>query len=161
MSNHSVLRGIAASAAALAVMAAPAATAQTPAPIKLERIRVQLIYETSGTLSPDIAPPADFSLWNIVIGEGSAAEPASDFLVGVELRTADDQANATTPLKVVVRDEDGKVLATRTFDAVFLDEHRAVRSLLVPNATCAGPVVIEASFGAQKLRTTMDFACGE
>lgn len=161
MSNQSVLRGIAASAAAVAVMAAPAATAQAPAPIKLERIRVQLIYETTGTLSEDIAPPADFSLWNTIIGEGSAAEPASDVLVGVELRTTDDQANATTPLKVVVRDEEGKVLAARTFEAVFLDEHRAVRSLLVPNATCAGPVVIEASFGTQKLRTTMDFACGE
>jgi hypothetical protein len=161
MSNHSVLRGIAASAAALAVFAGSAAPAQAPAPIKLERIRVQLIYETTGTLSPDIAPPADFTLWNTIIGEGSAAEPASDVLVGVELRTADDQANATIPLKIVVRDEDGKVLATRTFEAVFLDQHRAVRSLLVPNATCAGPVMIEASFGTQKLRTPMDFACGE
>ena len=161
MSNHKILSGLVASAAALAVLAGSAATAQAPAPIKLERIRVQLIYETTGTLSPDIAPPADFSLWNTIIGEGSAAEPASDVLVGVELSTTDDQANATTPLKVVVRDEDGKVLAARTFDTVFLDQHRAVRSLLVPNATCAGPVVIEASFGTQKLRTPMDFACGE
>lgn len=161
MSNHSVLRGLLAGAASLAVLAASTATARAPAPIKLERIRVQLIYETTGTLSPDITPPADFSLWNTIIGEGSAAEPASDILVGVELSTTDDQANATLPLTLVVRGEGGKVLATRTFDGVFLDQHRAVRSLLVPNATCAGPVVIEASFGTQKLRTPMDFACGE
>ena len=160
MSCSSVLRGLTASAAALALLAGSAA-AQAPAPIKLERIRVQLIYETTGTLSPDITPPADFSLWNTIIGEGSAAEPASDILVGVELSTTDDQANATLPLKVVVRGEGGKVLATRTFDSVFLDDHRAVRSLLVPDATCAGPVVIEASFGTQRLRTPIDFACGE
>ena len=161
MSNHTVLRGLIATAAVLAVLVGSAATAQAPAPIKLERIRVQLIYETTGTLSPDITPPADFSLWNTIIGEGSAAEPASDILVGVELSTTDEQANATVPLKVVVRGEGGKVLATRTFDGVFMDKGRVVRSLLVPNATCAGPVVIEASFGAQKLRTPMDFACGE
>ena len=161
MSKHSVLRGLFAAAAALAGLAGTAATAQAPAPIKLERIRVQLVYETTGSLSQDITPPADFSLWNTVIGEGSALEPASDILVGVELSTTDEQANATTPLKVVVRGEGGKVLATRTFDAVFLDNQRAVRSLLVPDATCAGPVVIEASFGSQKLRTPIDFACGE
>lgn len=161
MSMRKVMRGAALGAAVLAVLGPPAAIAETQAPIKLERIRVQLIYETSGTLSPDIAPPAEFVLWNTVIAEGSAVEPASDVLVSVELSTTDEQANVTTPLKVVVRGEGGGILATRTFNGVFMTQGRVVRSLLVPEVTCDGPVVIEATLGAQKLRTSINFACGE
>ena len=46
-----------------AALGAAGAAAAEPAPeLKLERIRVQLLYTTSGTLSEDIAPSADFTL---------------------------------------------------------------------------------------------------
>lgn len=141
---------------------ASAASAADPAPVlKLETIRVQLLYTTTGTLSEDIAPPADFSLFNTVIGEGSAAEPANDFLVSVVVSSPEAQANATLPVVITVRGENGKVLGKRTFDSVFVDNHRVVASLLVTDATCAGPVYIEAVMGAQKLRAHLEFSCGE
>jgi len=133
-----------------------------PAPVlHLESIRVQLLYTSSGTLSEDVAPPADFSLFNTVIGEGSAAEPANDFLVGVLVTSPSDQANGTVPLVVTVKDAQGKVLARRTFSSIFVDDHRSVSSVFVPDATCAGAVTVEAVMGAQKLKTRLDFVCGE
>lgn len=136
---------------------------QTGAPpeIRLEAIEARLIYQTSGALSENVAPPSDFALWNTVIGEGSAAEPATDFLVQVRLATTTEQANATDSLIVTVRDAQGKVMASRRFEHVFLDEHRAIVSLQVTDATCAGPVTIEARFGRQTRTARIDFACGE
>ena len=152
----------AASVCAAAMFALATGGWAEPAPVlHLDSIRVQLLYTSSGTLSQDVAPPADFSLFNTVIGEGSAAEPANDFLVGVLVTSPSDQANGTVPLVVTVKDAHGKVLARRTFNSLFVDGHRSVSSVFVPDSTCAGAVTIEAVMGAQKLKTSLDFACGE
>lgn len=153
---------VAAILAGTAMVGAPQARQPEQAPeIRLKAIEARLIYQTSGGLSENVAPPSDFALWNTVIGEGSAAEPATDFLVQVRLETGPEQANATEPLVVTVRGAQGKILASRRFQHVFLDDHRAIVSLQVPDATCAGPVTIEARFGRQTQTARIDFACGE
>jgi hypothetical protein len=127
--------------------------------VRIEHIAVRLVYERTGAFSADIAPPAEFSLWNTVIGGGEAAEPASDILVQVSLR-APEETNANRPLVVTVRGPQG-VIATRTFAGVFLGGGRAVRSLIVHDVTCRGRVTIEARYGTRRQATTIPFNCGE
>ena len=147
-------------AAALLTLAAPAAAQPAPQ-LKLESITARLLYTSSGALSDNIAPPAEFTLFNTVIGEGDAAEPANDVLVSAIVTSRDAQANGTEPLTLVVRDEGGKVLARRVFDSIFVDGARSVSSVLVQDVACVGPVTIEATMGRQRLTTSLDFACGE
>ena len=45
--------------------------------------------------------------------------------------------------------------------AYVIDGQRSVSSLLVPDVACQGEVTIEAALGAQKLKTELNFACGE
>lgn len=144
------------------LLAAATADARTVTePVRLERIRVQLLLETTGELSPNVAPPSRATLWNTGIGEGDAGQPASDALVWVTLRSASPQALPARPLVVTVRGRGGRVLARRSFDGVFISGGHASRALLVPEISCAGPVTIEAVYGAQRLTSTVDFACGE
>ena len=130
-------------------------------PIRLDQIRVQLLLERTGELSPNVAPPATTTLWNTVIGEGDAGQPATDALVWVSLRSATAEANAPRPLSVTVRGRGGRILARRVFEAVLITGGRAARAVLVPEAGCAGPVAIEAAYGAQRLTSRVNFACGE
>ena len=136
-------------------------TAQPAPQIRLDSLRVQLLYETSGTLSPNIAPPATFTLFNSTIGEGDAREPASDVLISVVVTSSAAQANLTRPVALTVRGRGGRVLARRSFDGVFVTSRRAVRSLLAQDITCAGPVTIEATYGTQRKTATLNFLCGE
>jgi hypothetical protein len=146
--------------AAAALLGAGPTMAAEPA-IHLDHIEARLLYETSGQLSENVAPPSEFALWNSVIGEGSAREPASDVLVSVVLVSDAEQATGEGVLTILVRDAKGKVLATRRFDGLFINAHRAVRSVLVPDASCAGPVTIEATWAGRTKKTDIDFACGE
>src|SRR5580693_1668884 len=123
---------------------APAWSA-TPPPVAIEHIGAQLLYSGSGTLSRDIAPPAKFSGWNTVIGEGDAKGPATDVLISVTLKTAGEQMNLDSPVSVSARSGAGKVLAQRTFGHVLVDRGKAVLFLLLPDATCAGKVTITAA----------------
>jgi hypothetical protein len=129
----------------------------------LQDIRVQLFYELSSTLSPNIAPPATFSGWNTVIGEGDAKEAAQDVLVTVRLKGDGVDAILTeTPLVITARNGAGKVLATRTVNGVLVPYEGTVSTALwVNNATCAGKLSIEAKMGAQVKRTQVALDCGE
>ncbi len=151
-------------AIALLVLGADSALAAAPAPpdpAKLEKIRVQLLYERTGTLSEDIAPPSKFAIWNAVIGEGSAKEPATDVLVSAVVGGVKDEENSTRPLTITVKDKKGKVLGQRTFSNMLIGEPGLVKSLLLRDAACAGPITIEVSFNGVHKKTSIDMACGE
>lgn len=146
---------------AIASTAALAAT-HTPAdPAKLESIRVQFLYERTGTLSEDVAPPSKFAIWNTVIGEGDAKEPATDALISAVIGGVKDEENSTRPLVLTVKDRKGKVLASRTFGFMLIGSPGLVQSVMLRDASCLGPITIEASFNGQKKKTTVDMACGE
>jgi hypothetical protein len=139
----------------LALLAAAQAPAAAPA---VGKIRMQLFYEDSGRLSRDIAPPADFSGWNTVIGEGSAEEAANDLLVTVEV--VGDPGNA--PLSVVVRGAKGKVLAQRRHaDLLGSTDGRTWKALWVTDVGCAGRVEVTATIGRSTRKTAIDLDCGE
>lgn len=148
-----------------AVITAPAHATEAD-PITLGPVRVQLFYEYSGKLSPDIAPPARFDLWNVGAGEGSAAEPASDALVTVALRMKPSDTAVFTgpPVTLTARNAAGKTIATRTFaKGMILVPTTGVSyaRLWLSGVQCAGRVMIEARYGAQTRRAALNFACGE
>lgn len=57
--------------------------AQTKIAPKISAVRAQLFYDASGTFSDDILANKDLSLWNTIIGEGSAGEPSTSTFVSV------------------------------------------------------------------------------
>lgn len=137
----------------------PASAVEPP---KIERIALRLLYETTGAVSDDIADPgSSFATWNTVIGGGDAKEPAHDLLVQVHLSVAQKQANVSTPLQVTVTDAKGRKLASKSFPALFFDNGRCVRSLLVPDAACAGRITVKASIGTAKKEVVVPLMCGE
>jgi hypothetical protein len=148
---------LAATAAALGAQARPPAS---PA-VHIEPIRVQLIYENSGRLSRNIAPPADFALWNTGAGEGDAGQSATAALVSVPVTTTGDGFGHYPPLVVTVTNARGRVIASRTFRQFMFDGGRSVKTLQMQDIACAGRITINAAMGRQHRSTRLDFACGE
>lgn len=142
------------SAAALLLLAMPAAASAA----EVGRIRVHLFYETTGRLSDDIATTG-FAAFNVVIGEGSAEEPANDVVVAVEVRATDE---ARTPLRIVVRNEHGRILAQRTVRGPFYSEGGSLwKAVWLEDAGCAGPLTITAAIGRSTATERVILACGE
>lgn len=122
---------------------------------------VRLWYEGTGRLSDNIAPPREFTLWNVIIGEGSADEPANDALFTVEVRTQGEQ-NVSQPLTMTATDAKGKVLASRTLRSVLTSNAgRMTAALWVRDVGCAGAVRFVAQMGASRQATRLNFDCGE
>ncbi len=60
--------------------------AKSPAPdFQLTSVQAKLFYSDTGTFSEDILTSPDFTLWNTIIGEGSAKGPSNSTLVLVEI----------------------------------------------------------------------------
>lgn len=138
-----------------ALLAAPA-----PAP-SVGAIRMQLFYEETGRLSRDIAPPADFTGWNTVIGEGSAEEAANDLLVLVEVRGPPGE-NIAQPLSVVARGGKGKVLGQRRFaNLLTTAQGRTWKALWLSDVGCAGRIEVTATIGRSTRKTAVSLDCGE
>jgi hypothetical protein len=129
--------------------------------LRLDTISIQLFYQTTGSLSRNIAPPAKFHAWNTIIAEGDAREPARDMLVTARLTSKKDEANSSTPMTLSVTGKDGKILAQRTFNHIFFERGHSIQALFVPDSTCAGHIVVEAIFGNAKKTVALDLNCGE
>jgi hypothetical protein len=135
------------------------ANAQTA---QIEDIRVQLFYERSGTLSEDLTKLKKLSLWNTVIGEGDAKEPANSFLVSVDIRGKPDSFVKQESIAVTVFDKAKKTMVMqRRFDGLlFGKDGRLVKPVFVENRTCA-PIEITARGKSGAKTVTVPFACGE
>ena len=145
----------------VALWFALAAAAPASPPPEIGRIRVHLLLEASGRLSPDIAPPAKFTGWNSVIGEGSAGEPANDLLILVEVKAAtDDYIKA--PLSIVARGAKGKLLGQRRFaGGLLIEGGRVWKPLWLTDVGCAGPVKVTATIGRSTRTAAIALDCGE
>jgi len=144
--------------AAALLAAQPAAP---PPPSQLGEIRMHLFYEATGRLSRDISPPNDFSGWNTIIGEGSAEEYADDLVVVVEVRTSGHHF-LETPLRIVARGRNNRIIAQRRFATTLTSgAGRAYRALWLNDVGCEGRVVVTASYGSQSRSETLSLDCGE
>ena len=149
----------------LAPLLALPLVAAAPAGPQLGPIRLQLYYKTSGTLSPNVAPPTKIDFWNTGAGEGGVKEPAEDLLVSVPIRMPpgrDIGENSDVPLTLTVRTKAGKLLGERRFNYVSIPYQDPVWSALwVNNIQCAGPIVATATWGKQTRSAAVRFDCGE
>jgi hypothetical protein len=138
----------------------PRAHAQSTA-VTIDDIQVHLFLEISGALSKNVAPPAAPALWNTIIGEGDAEEPANDFLVVVHLSGAPGKFVKQSLIVTVGRAGEKKPISERRFETLlFGPEGKLTKPVFVTNATCA-PVRITASTGSIRKSTNVDFRCGE
>lgn len=129
---------------------------------KIEAIRAYLFYERSGRLSKNIAPPASFSGFNTMIGEGDAEEPAEDILIAVELSGPKDEY-LKQPLTISVSYPTGKRAGSkREFrDGILFGEGgKVTKAVYAENATCS-PLRVAATVGRSAKSITIDFKCGE
>jgi len=138
-----------------------AAAAASAADITIDRIRVQLLNETSGTLSKDIVGDQNFQGWNVVAPGDDGREAARDLLVSVVLRSGVPQADIKRPLIVSAKVLKGKLLARRTYRLISTTNGRITAFLFLPDATCSGGIVIEAVYGMEHKSEEVDFDCGE
>ncbi len=140
-----------------ALLAAPSAP---PAPT-VAAIRMQLFYEETGRLSRDISPPAEFTGWNTVIGEGSAEESANDLLVTVAVRGPAGE-NLAQPLTIVARNARGKILAQRRFsDLLTSGQGRTWKAVWLADVGCAGRIEVTATIGRSTRKSAISLDCGE
>lgn len=143
-------------------IAALAAATQRPSAVpSIGKIQMQLFYEDSARLSRDIAPPADFTGWNTIIGEGSAEEGANDLMISVEVQGPSGE-NITQPLSVVARDVKGRVLGQRRYSNLLTSaQGRTWKALWLADVGCAGHIEVTATIGRSTRKSTIDLDCGE
>lgn len=142
--------------------AGPVAPALAADGFAISAVRAHLFYERSGQLSEDIAAIGG-ELYNTVIGEGAAAEPASNLLVVVEM-TAAPGSSTEVPLVIEVSAlrDDPVSLVRRSYDFLYTDhgDARVARAVWVENATCE-PLRVVATHGEERQTVDIPFLCGE
>lgn len=157
---------LAAAAAAFAIAAAGSAFAQSGEPgspsAKIEKIEAHLFYEYTGRLSANVAPPAEFSFWNTVIGEGSAEEAANDVLITITISAEPGSYFDTDVLNITVLNTDDKsVVLERSITGLLIPmSGSTTKAVYVMDTTCRSLEVV-ATIGASTLSNTIPFACGE
>lgn len=156
-------------AVAVTVACAAPAVAQpagTPAPtFQIAGVHAFLYFHRSGTFDDRDLTGGKVALWNTIIGEGEAGEPATAMLVKVEVSGPNF---ASQDGKVVVVAKAGrKTLARQTFAlADYFDEHgpRITLPMLVTGVGC-DEVTVTATLSGKGKRgagsAVVPFACGE
>jgi hypothetical protein len=135
--------------------------AKKPSATAIDHISMRLFYGYTGTLSPDISPPAQFIGWNSVIGEGDALEAVEDMLVTVHLRGKTDTANFA-PVSITAIDGRGKIVGKRIAEPGKASEKGDVAvALFLHDIGCAGALKVTAKMGASVKSETINLDCGE
>jgi hypothetical protein len=129
----------------------------------VESISVQLFYEYDGTLSDDLTKRQELALWNTMIGEGDAKQPANSFLVTVTVKGAPESFDKAAVLAVTVTGDKRKnKVAEKVFSGIlFGSEGRVVKPLFVHDWVCA-PVTVTAKLKSGSSKSfNLPFRCGE
>ena len=132
-------------------------------------IEVRLFYKETGRLSEDIlAQKREFVFHNTIIGEGDAVEAADDLLVSVVMSSGkfgkleDNQKGVQSPVELIARDANGKVLGRRVHPSVLTSfGGTETKTLWLNDVTCAGEVTLTATFAGQTRSARLVMGCGE
>lgn len=140
--------------------AAASQPASEPVNASLGEIRMHLVYQETGRLSPDISPPNSFAGHNVIIGEGSAEENANDVLVLAEVR-ANGHQSFTGPVAVSAR-VGRRTIGSRRFNSMLTSNAgRTYLPLYLQDVGCAGNIQVEVRFGRERRTETLSLHCGE
>lgn len=133
--------------------------AQDGAP-RVVQIEARLWLEHSGTLSAPIK--RDATLWNTIIGEGSAAEPSTATLVDVVVRGKPGSYTSGAKAQLTVLNaRTGKVMAQLSRKLGVLSDAGVTHvAFWLPDTGCE-PLSIKARVGGTIKKLSLPFACGE
>jgi hypothetical protein len=151
---------------ALSAFAAVSAFAaeKTVAP-KITAVKAQLFYDGKGTLSDDLFAMKDLSLWNTIIGEGSAGGASNSTFITVEV-SGQNVGVGDVDIEVIATGSKKKVLGRTVMSVSLYDNKTKFYAPLMLTNTGCDEVLITARLkgkGAPKgaVTKTIPFACGE
>jgi hypothetical protein len=139
----------------------PAAPFATTATV-VARVETRLYYHHSGTFSPLIDDKMTF--WNVIIGEGGAAEPSSAVRVDVVLKGAPGSFDPKTRIALTVSNaENGKVVSKQTAESGVLSDKGEYHAIFLLQRTGCIPLKITARIEGSPVERAMSipFRCGE
>jgi hypothetical protein len=144
--------------------AAPALAQQSVSPA-ITGIRAQLYFEETGAFSDDILARHELSLWNTVIGEGSARHASNSTLVTVEISGKNVDVGAVK-VEIKALDPEGRVLGqARESVALYDDRTKFYAPLFLQKTGCAKITISARLTGkgikAKSVTKVIPFECGE
>jgi len=91
--------------------------AQTMSDPAIQSIKAYLFYNqdergnsAGGTMSENIIGNPEFTCWNVIIAEGSAAAPSNNTMVIVEIVSDSASYNSNGKVRLIARNGDGKIV---------------------------------------------------
>lgn len=132
---------------------------------KIAAIRAQLFYEPTGKFSQDILAAKDFSLWNTIIGEGSAEAPSSSTFVTVEI-TGRNLDVGSLKVEITATGDKNKLLVKKLIEVEIYDQRtRFFAPLWLYDTGCEKIKISARLIGkgapATAVTKTIPFECGE
>lgn len=132
---------------------------------RITAVRAQLFYETNGKFSPDVLTAKEFSLWNTIIGEGSAESPSTSTFVTVEI-SGKNVAVGSLKVEITATGNKNRVIQKRLIGVELYDERTKFFAPFWLYDTGCEPIKISARLvgkgaPATVVRKTIPFACGE
>lgn len=153
-------------AAALLVLISGAGIfAQNTQAPKITGIRAQLFYDAKGTFSDDILARKDLSLWNTIIGEGSAESASTSTLVTVEI-SGRNLPVGSLKVQITANGSKNRLIQRKIVDVDIYDERTKFYAPLWLHDTGCEEITISARLIGKNAPTnivkkTIPFACGE
>ena len=135
-----------------------------PAAYTISAVRAQLFYSDRGTLSDDILSRSELSLWNTIIGEGSAGGPSNATLVTVELSGKAGSYERGLSVELVVTAGKKPLLSKRVAPGVLNRAGHTYAAFWLYDTGCQQLTLVASIVGAPdsaKKTATIPFQCGE
>jgi hypothetical protein len=147
------------------IAAASPVNAANDTPPKITAIHAQLYYEGTGKFSDDVLAQKDLSLWNTIIGEGSADGASNYTFVTVEVQGQDMPIGAVK-IRVEARNQKRKIVAVHTSTVSLYDDKTHFNAPLFLYDTGCDEIEVSAYLlgkGIKKrvVKAKIPFACGE
>jgi hypothetical protein len=141
----------------------PQALAQDASALQVNRVEAFLVSGQTGKLSANIIDPKQpMTLWNTIIGEGDAGEPANDVLVVVHVQKPPQEAELPTlSLKAMSRTDQTMLGERKDVYVPFLDQNLGTAVMMLHDVTCID-LDIQVLIADKIIHTAqIPFACGE
>lgn len=142
----------------------PASPIRRESPATIEAVQAYLFYNGNGTFSPNIIGNPGFNLWNVIIGEGSAAGASNATLVAVGVHGRPTENLQAARVRLVARTQGGVLLDRSISVGVLNDQGVYIAAFWLYDTGCL-PVQLTATLtGAGRASTVVrqiPFACGE
>ncbi len=148
--------------AADAAKAPPPTEAKVAKPLTVARVEARLYYAHSGTYSKVIDDKMRF--WNVIIGEGGAAEPSKSLRIDVMLKGEPGSFEPTAMITIdVINAETGKTHTQQSTQTGVLSDKGEYHATFLLQQTGCIPLKIVARVSTSPATQTISipFRCGE